>query len=464
MKTCKRLLDFIQIVNAEGDVRTCSWSCDNIIGNLQQQDLKDILNSDKAKKLRKLVADGDFSKCRADNCPYLANGNIKDILVDYNEEEVIYPESLYLAYEGNCNYNCTCCTSSDHMKATRCNDYSDLYEVLEEKVRPFLPYVKNIGANGRGELFASTRILKLLSEWEPIAPQSEISVELETNGSMFNKKNWERIKNLGKYNLSVAITVMSFDEDIYQYLSGTRQPIDDLISSLNFVKELREQGIINRLELATVMQEANYREMPEFTRRCIEEFGADVVRIRPIMPGGSMPNEVQWFMDVRNPKHPYYSLYCKVMGNEIFKNPKVLLWSNDLPSNKGDLLSAIGVDRLKKQDEVLKIIKNIISTKDITERLRNIIKDEKIAVYGLGAIGKVLVLSINGKVKIDTIFDEDKDLNVFNDIKIRKIEEAERFDGAVLITPYGRFEEMKSILLNTGFNGKVINIEELLEK
>ena len=35
-------------------------------------------------------------------------------------------------------------------------------------------------------------------------------MELETNGSLFNEKNWSYISNLGQYHLSVSITVLSF--------------------------------------------------------------------------------------------------------------------------------------------------------------------------------------------------------------------------------------------------------------
>ncbi len=64
-------------------------------------------------------------------------------------------------------------------------------------------------------------------------------MELETNGSLFNEKNWSYISNLGQYHLSVSITVLSFHEDIYQELSGTTLPISNLIDNLHFVKSLR---------------------------------------------------------------------------------------------------------------------------------------------------------------------------------------------------------------------------------
>ena len=448
------MINFIQVINAEGDVRACGWNCDNIIGNLQTDDMRTILNSDRAKKLRRMIAEGDFSNCSADNCPYLSNGNMDDILVDYNEEEVLYPESLLLAYEGNCNYACTCCSSYQHMADTRTHDYAAMYDALEEKIRPILPYVKHIGANGRGEIFASPRIMKLLSEWEPLAPKEEVSVSIETNGSLFNEKNWKKIQNLGQYHLSVAITVMSFQEEVYQYLSGTKLPINTLLDSLRFVKTLREQNIINRLTIATVLQELNFREMPEFTRRCIEEFGADKVRIRPVFPGGDLPREVQWFMDVRNPEHPYYQLYLRTMEHPIFKDPHILLWSNDLPSGQGKYLRG-------EEKKILQYITKIVDDEALLKRIEKFAQGKNIAIFGLGTIGKSLINAIENNVSISMIYDKKEEINFYHGIPVKKVIEAKIFSGIVIITPYGRFDEMREELKNSGFAGDMFSLDEL---
>ena len=102
----------------------------------------------------------------------------------------------------------------------------------------------------------------LMQNWEPNYPVAECKATIETNGSLFNEKNWKKVENLSRFNLHVAITVMSFEEEAYQYLSGTKLPVSNIIDNLHFVKELRERGIINYLELATVYQEGNFRTLP----------------------------------------------------------------------------------------------------------------------------------------------------------------------------------------------------------
>ncbi len=456
MKVCSRAVNFIQIINAEGDVRVCSWMRNNIIGNLLRQDMSDILHSNEAENIRIAMQTGDYSACDVDNCPYLSNNRLEDILIDI-EEIPNYPSELYLAYEGVCNYQCTCCTSCKHMEDTKKNDYSTNYELLEKKLEKILPYVKTISANGRGELFASKRIIRLLQTWKPVAPDEDVKVILETNGSLFDERHWNQIENLGKYQVYVAITIMSFDEKIYQHLSGTKIPITRIEDNLRYVKKLRESGVINQLELATVLQEENFREMPEFTKRCIEEFGADIVRIRPIFPGGIYDPNIQWFMDVRNPEHPYYEQYREIMRNPIFQNPKVLLWS-------GDYASEIGKHPGIKAEAIRKAVDTIVSNSNIIENLCKGVKEKNFYLYGIGTLGKLFIQLSRDKIAVEKICDQYSGLEKWEGRAVIKPEQLCGKSGIILSTVYGCFDEVKNCLLENRFNGEVWDLFEIIKE
>lgn len=339
MKFCDHAAYFVQTIDGEGNVRLCSWKNHCCIGSLLENSLDEIYHSAEANKIREQLAAGDYSDCLYDDCPILANGELDNRLCDIESLEELpkYPPILHLAHEGKCNYNCTICSSYQHMKSEMACEakWDDKYDIIDNRIREALPYVKEIGAHGTGELFASGRILRLLNEWEPLAPIEECKVVLETNGSLFDEEHWKKIEKLGKYNLSVAITVMSFDEANYQYLSGTKLPISRIEDNLRFVKSLREQGIINRLEIATVMQERNFLEMPSFARRCLDEFGADSVRIRAYIRSYVQDRNIEWFFDVRNKEHPYYALYKKMMEDPIFNDPRVFKWNGGIDSDWG---------------------------------------------------------------------------------------------------------------------------------
>lgn len=401
MRICKRAVDFVQVINENGDVRLCSWLYDGgVIGRLTEKTMKEIYHSKEAELIQEYHCNGNHSNCNPNACPYVANGTVKENEIEIDKIPE-YPESLYLAYENVCNYRCVMCTIPDCMQRTEAKEREKKLQRIDEELEKILPYVKNISANGLGELFVSKHTLNLLSKWEPLAKKEECSVLLETNGALFNKENWEKISNLGQYNLSVAITVLSFEEEIYRELSGTALPISNLIDNLHFVKSLREKGIINYFEIATVYQEKNFRELPEFARRCIEEFNVDCVRLRPFEPWRD-PDMQEWFRDVRNEYHPYNKEFLQVMKDPIFKHPKVHDWG-------GGKASGLGPEPYTKMRARYSLLESIFCKEGFMEHCKQIIKTDAVVIYAMAVVGRALVSVLKDEYTFDNISDTEYD-------------------------------------------------------
>lgn len=462
-RICERALNWIQITDCKGTVRICGWMYDEEIGSLSCQSFKEIYHSEHAKEIRQRLMNGDYSMCRIDACPYLATKDIENHMVEIDEIPE-YPEQLNLAFENNCNYACTCCGVRDSLDESKTDNEETCYDVIEEQLKEVLPHIKTISANGLGELFCSKRTLRLLANWKPLMPADEVSVILESNGSLFDEKHWKQIENLGQYYLHVAITVMSFEESTYQILSGTKLPISRIEENLRFIKSLREKGIVNFFEIATVVQERNFRKLPEFARRCVEEFGADYVRLRPYEPWEKNEPEVRWFTNIRNPRHPYYEEYKEIMRNEIFKHPLVYDWSGGL--------DAASVDEFpyKKEYKVLcdkeYILTNIVLQKE--KIIKNILKSnkEKTIIYGLGNVGKVLCnILIEEGITPAYILDKFKVNDEYKGIKIYDLKTAVvEPKTVIIITPLTRLDEIKKDLEALGCcNNTMIWINNLIE-
>lgn len=456
-KICHRGLHAFYVMNAMGDCRLCGWMTNQNIGNLLENSVEEIYHGAVAEGIHNRFFEGDYSNCIKDMCPYLANGTL-----DEHMEEIEcmpkYPEELWLAYEGVCNYQCTCCSAHSNMEMGKQGNWEKNYDIIEERLKPMLPYVKKIAAHGRGELFASKRILKLLSEWEPMCPEDEAEVVLETNGSLFNEKNWSQIANLGKYNLKVAITVMSFQEKTYQYLSGTKLPISNLEHNLEFVKSLREQGIINELELATVLQERNFREMPEFVERCLS-YGADVVRLRPMFLCGASNRNIEWFADVRTPSHPYHEEFLEVMQNPIFNHPKVFLWSGRRDSDAG-------IHPGIKTERALQYITKMLQEQDLAAKISGCLENcggvAKLSVYGMGGVGKLIVKLCGDRLCIDQLVDRycyDYQYEGHEVIAPEKMQKDA--DGVLLLTLVDKVDEVTQYLRNIGYQGRIVTLQEI---
>lgn len=392
MKLCERALDFVQIINDNGDVRLCSWQYDGgVIGNLLEQPMQEIYHSTQANLIRERHANQDYSNCNPDSCPYVANDTVDDVTVEVDEVPQL-PKRLLLAYENTCNYRCVMCTIPDCLNGVELQRREERLNRIDDEVRKVLPYIKELSANGLGELFASRHTMQLLSEWEPIADPSECKVALETNGSLFNPSNWEKISNLGKYHLSVAITVLSFDEATYQELSGTKLPIQNLLDNLHFVKQLREQGIVNYFEIATVYQEKNFRTLPEFARRAIEEFGADYVRLRPFEPWRE-PDMKEWFRDVRNVYHPNHQDFLEVMKDPIFQHPKVHDWGGGKPST-------LGPEPYPWLRARYRMIERIFCDRSFLESLKEKVAGRSVVIYAMNVVGRALTQALRDECEI----------------------------------------------------------------
>lgn len=459
-KICERGLNWFQIYDYKGNVRQCSWTKDGYIGNLQENSVEEVYHSERAQEIRERLMAGDYSLCDVDACPYLAMNEIEKHLIEYEEEPKI-PTELYLGFERVCNYACTCCTIHKCMIEEKKEDLEAHYQIIEDRIKPILPYIKKISANGCGELFCSKHTLNILANWKPLADPSEVEVLLESNGSLFDEVHWKQIENLGTYKLSVAISVMSFDEPVYQYLSGTTLPVSQIENNLKFISSLRKAGIINYFEIATVVQEQNFRFMPSFVRKCIDEYEPDYIRLRPYESWGAQSAEEVWITDIRNPKHPYYGEYKKVMKDPIMQNPLVHDWSGGL-----DVVNRLPFP-YKLESYKLRIVTEIYEDESGLQDFlkQNVGNSGACSVYGLAAVGKALVSKIvEYGFSVSYIVDQYCGQKSYKGIPIITIDDIanEDEDKCIIITPLLDDRKIMDKLEGKRF-GNMISVKDLVK-
>lgn len=451
----------MQVLWPNGMTRCCPWTW-RFAGDASETTISEMRQGEARRMWEEWIANEGKGYCQFEDglCPYYANGNLDNVMIEIDSVDDIpeYPEQLWLGFESSCNYNCTCCCFHNGGKECLPKEDAETLDAIVEKLQEALPHVTTISGNGTAELFCSPRILKLLADWKPLAPPEKCSAMLETNGSLFTPKNWEKIKNLGNYKLSVCITIMSFQENTYQYLSGTQLPISVIEENLGFVRSLREQGVINYLELCTVVQERNFREMPEMARRCLDEFGADCFRFRPLFLGGIYDENIQWFMDVRNPKHPYFEEYQQMLKDPIFKDPRVFMWSGDFLSSRGE---HPGIAAKKK----LWAIDCLINESDL---LTDELKDKKIAIYNMGIVGKMVASQYKDKTNIVRCYSTRADMHEYQGIPVMQFSKEQAGKDApdtVVITAYNNREKaVEKIRDKLGPDVRIIDLWDKLEK
>ena len=208
------------------------------------------------------------------------------------------------------------------------------------------------------------------------------------------------------------------------------------------------------------MQERNFRTVPEFVRRCLNEFGADRVRVRRFLPEKAMDENIEWFFDVRNPLHPYHDEYLKTMKDPIFKDPRVFKWTGDHLSDRGDLPAAAGY----------KAMRNLILIDNVGKKLSDYLIGrgyKKITLYATTDVGKALLKVLEGQeIEVSPfILDRNNNSEEWNGLTIQKPMEKFLcdFEGPILVTLVARHHEMEMFLRKRNYTGDILELNSILE-
>lgn len=447
-------LESIWVNGANGKIRVCGWT-DYYLGDLAECSIEELWHGEKAEEFRRSMLDGSYRYCLEDACPYCANGTRDSLMVEYNVPD--YPKYCSFSYEQACNYVCRFCRTEKYKPG---KDEDKKIQHIENELNKFIDRLEVLSSNGVGELFCSPSTMKLLSS---LKYNKNLKISLESNGSLFNEENWKKINNLGEHDLSVYITVHSFEESTYQFLSGTNLPINNIIHNLHFIKELREKGIINHFEISTVICESNFRQMPEFVSYSLSEFNPDKIRLRFFEPYGVRDKAIEWFYDIRNPYHPYYEEFIKVMKNSVFNNSKVWKW-------QGEHLSELGEHPYFAERNKVKMLSDLEIMDRLEEKVKNYLKKngvKKLALYGYGDVGKAVAkIFKRNKIRVDIIFDSNinKEDDRFEQDKVYKPCKEMMKDCDMIVITSIAFEDIKNTLLSLKYDGCIISLGELIKK
>lgn len=433
MKYCARPYEYLYLADDTGDIYLCPWmyrvNRESSIGNLLKDDIETCYNSDFANELRNSIEDQSFRYCRNDACPRIQNNSFEEITIEEygnRKQERYYPIQINLAYDFVCNQSCETCRQSIYIPP---KDYEEKMEIIQQRIKPYLDTATVITTSGNGELFVQKHTIDLLSNLRPKNPSIEIL--LETNGVYFDDAHWERISHLGKFNLKVVVTSNSFNEFTYKYISrgGNYQK---MMHNLGFMSELRNNNFIKELSHSFVIQDRNFREIPEFIRKSFQDYSFDTVVLKPVYKWSSIDDETFWFKDVLNPLHPYHSEYLEIMKDPILKDSRVFNFAGDMLHEARTYLSAILTIRYIFPYDLVK-------------------KNSKVVIYGAGQVGREFVRQLKLNCYCNVVFWVDRS---FKNERVSSPDcllnmPQDDYDYIVLATTSGLYaEEMKCNLID----------------
>ena len=294
------------------------------IGNLFQAGTMDeVWNSEAAKNIRRTILDGSYRYCRKISCQVLNGANSeqlkRNLPLGYPTESKedngylrLPPKHFGLAYDKSCNLSCPSCRSRRIVEAG--SEAEQVMRVTKDIVFPLLKTAQHVALNGSGECFVSPAfrwLLLRLSEMKNPA----LVVNLQTNGQLFNEREWSRISGLGRMNLLVRVSIDASEATTYAQLRRGGD-FSRLLRNLEAMRELRDKGAIKELRFRFVVQEENLDQLEAFVSMATR-YHADEVFFQMLHDWGlSSPEEAARKM-VHDPGHPRHQTFIKNLSKVL---------------------------------------------------------------------------------------------------------------------------------------------------
>ena len=316
-------------LDTQGNVYVCcSRWLPTPIGNMFDDTMLNIWNSDTAQMIRKSIIDGNFQYCDHSICPAIQNNSLqtrdkasnkvkfKDII---NSGRVIIdqPSFVNLCNDYSCNLTCPSCRTNkiNHTSGYQYTRIQKLQKMLEQQLFS-LPQKKPLVINvtGSGDPFASKVYRRFLYALDH-NNFPNLTLNLQTNGVLFTPRNWQR---LHKIHNNIGTVLISIDAACEYTYNMTRPGGNwgQLMKNLAFLMLKRRAGKINFIRLDFVVQKDNYLEIPAFVELA-KKFGVDQVCFSMILDWGVM--HITTFNEkcIWKESHPDHPVFLKVLASPV---------------------------------------------------------------------------------------------------------------------------------------------------
>lgn len=276
--------------------------------------LLDSWNSDLANQARESMLDSTFKFCNVDKCPHLSKAAYRDKPsgpVIKKTKEVVeqlknhkLPNSLKIVFDNACNLACPSCRVDFIRNSPEI--YNKSKDILKQMDESYGKELKFISLSGYGDPFYSTALFEWMCNFDSKNyPNLEV-VNLHTNGMLWNKYNWDKMKNIHPYATSAEISIDAATPDTYHIVrKGGKW--DLLIKNLEFISTI---DTLKTLNFSFVVQDINYKEIVLFYELIVSMFKRHKnvsIHYYKILDWGILPNSTYKEYAVWEPTHPNFN-------------------------------------------------------------------------------------------------------------------------------------------------------------
>jgi MoaA/NifB/PqqE/SkfB family radical SAM enzyme len=335
---CSKPFQWLEVTGwtpPKGDVYLCcpAW-LDTPIGNLQKQSVEEVWNGDAAQAIRESIHDGSFSYCSKTRCPYLksrsgpvqtaASVSDPNLRKAIDERLVVLPwgpQEINSAFDKSCNLSCPSCRTERIIEI----DQADPIRVIRTKLeREALPEARYLYITGSGDAFGSPFFNEWLRTMQFDKTPKLEHIHLHTNAQLWTPRMWSQIPDIVRERIrSAEISIDAATSETYA-VNRRGGSFERLLENLAFVRTLRRDGPLKRLTVSMVVQENNFREMPDFVRLG-QRFAADCVYFSQLVNWGTFSDKEYRDRAVHFSAHPRHGELLELLRAPTFDEDEVYL-------------------------------------------------------------------------------------------------------------------------------------------
>jgi len=346
---CTRPFQWASILD-NGNVCPCcpSWVDFYMFGNIKDNSLKEIWNSDKAQEFRKSILDGSFKYCNEASCPHLQS-KTEDVQtlhqIEKKESPEIYddiknekqilehgPLVVNCDYDRSCNLSCPSCRRDVIMVSGE--KRKRLLELHDKIAQDAFLSAKQITVTASGDAFASPVFRTMLQNLSKEQAPNLKEILVLTNGLLVSKY-WDSMSSYAKEKVSsISFSIDAATAETYA-INRRGGKFSDLLENMEFVKQLKLTGALECFCTSFVVQNNNYHEMLEFVELC-ESYDVDVVQFQIIEPDfirdlGFTDYFIEWEAKAVHEKtHPQHKNLCSVVRDSFLEVYVKRFWDHEL--------------------------------------------------------------------------------------------------------------------------------------
>lgn len=358
-KFCAKPFEYLEIEALVDGKIPCYICCPqlvpDVVGDFLTQDVDQIWNSEKLQKIRQSIHDESFEYCKQEDCPEiqsdslqdkrLLEGRLWDIAV--NKKVILDggPKTLNLNYDRTCNLACPSCRTDFISINTDVKERKAIEEIEKKMKDQCMEEAEEFIVCSSGDPFASKHFFSFLKTAD-FSKNPKNKIQIVTNGVLFTEDKWNELSNIhGKVGM-VCVSLDASREVTYKVVRKGGH-WSSLMKNLEFIGSLLKKGEIEKFRMDFVVQDLNYREMPEFVDLGAR-FGADEVFFQKIVSWDTYTEEEMKQRMIYEPSHPDFDDFLRVVADPRLKEKIVN------PGNLGSFLE-------KKYNPIKKFkIKNAI--------------------------------------------------------------------------------------------------------